>query len=304
MSKRSQVDRRRWRTDLVATVLAVGVLLAARSSLADHYHVPSGSMEPTVEVGDRVLVAKAAYGLRLPFSRVDQILMDRWYAQATLSARTQAILLCGTPHLDPGLIFDLSGRIRPLLLDYLTDQEAMMAYRSMQEMLQMIHDRYDERWPGDPDWFQYGVQDWIAGSDLNLQQLQLAIAYLDAATSMALAEMDADPAAVQRVHPLCRAAGGFITGGEDREERAGGHTLQICAACAEVPRRQVQDGRRRLRFEFAPSEPRADRPDRLDHRRAQQQNEDRWDQEHEGGQHHRRREAAGPRLDSSRLVPA
>ncbi len=70
MSKRSHHDRRRWRTDLFATVLAVGVLLAARSSLADHYHVPSGSMEPTVEVGDRVLVAKAAYALRLPFTRL------------------------------------------------------------------------------------------------------------------------------------------------------------------------------------------------------------------------------------------
>lgn len=73
MSKRSQKDRRRWRTDLVATVLAVGVLLGARSSLADHYHVPSGSMEPTVEVGDRVLVAKAAYALRVPFTRLELI---------------------------------------------------------------------------------------------------------------------------------------------------------------------------------------------------------------------------------------
>jgi len=44
------------------------VVLAARSSLADHYTVPSGSMRPTVEVGDRILVDKLAYGLRLPFS--------------------------------------------------------------------------------------------------------------------------------------------------------------------------------------------------------------------------------------------
>ncbi len=43
-------------------------LLAARSSLADHYYVPSGSMERTLYAGDRVLVDKRAYGLRVPFT--------------------------------------------------------------------------------------------------------------------------------------------------------------------------------------------------------------------------------------------
>jgi signal peptidase I len=50
---------------LAAFVVA---LAAARSSLADHYHVPTGSMIPTVEIGDRVLVNKLAYGLRVPFT--------------------------------------------------------------------------------------------------------------------------------------------------------------------------------------------------------------------------------------------
>ena len=43
-------------------------ILAARSTLADHYHVPSGSMEPTLRAGDRVLVDKRAHGLRVPFT--------------------------------------------------------------------------------------------------------------------------------------------------------------------------------------------------------------------------------------------
>ena len=52
------------------STLAIGVLVfAARSSLADHYHVPTGSMEPTVEVGDRILVNKAAYGFKVPFTQ-------------------------------------------------------------------------------------------------------------------------------------------------------------------------------------------------------------------------------------------
>jgi len=44
------------------------VVLAGRSSLADHYIVPSGSMEPTLVPGDRVFVDKTAYGLRVPFT--------------------------------------------------------------------------------------------------------------------------------------------------------------------------------------------------------------------------------------------
>ena len=43
-------------------------LLFTRASLADHYRVPSGSMEPTIEVEDHVVVLKAAYGLRAPLT--------------------------------------------------------------------------------------------------------------------------------------------------------------------------------------------------------------------------------------------
>jgi len=46
--------------------VAAAVVLVARTSLADHYVVPSGSMEPTVEVGDHILVDKRAFGVRLP----------------------------------------------------------------------------------------------------------------------------------------------------------------------------------------------------------------------------------------------
>ena len=55
------------------TAVLLLLLLAARSTLADHYHVPSGSMEPTLVPGDRVLVDKAAYGWRVPFT--DHVLM-------------------------------------------------------------------------------------------------------------------------------------------------------------------------------------------------------------------------------------
>jgi signal peptidase I len=60
----------RWVRDLVSLAGFALALFAARSTLADHYFVPSGSMIPTVEIGDRVLVNKAAYALRIPFSEL------------------------------------------------------------------------------------------------------------------------------------------------------------------------------------------------------------------------------------------
>lgn len=58
------------REALVLSMLVVGIL-AARSTFADHYYVPSGSMEYTLVSGDRVFVDKRAYGLRVPFSNIE-----------------------------------------------------------------------------------------------------------------------------------------------------------------------------------------------------------------------------------------
>ena len=55
---------------LVLGLLVVGIL-AARSTFADHYFVPSGSMEYTLIAGDRVFVDKRAYGLRIPFTNFE-----------------------------------------------------------------------------------------------------------------------------------------------------------------------------------------------------------------------------------------
>lgn len=60
--------RIRWIKDLSALGLFILTTFAARASLADHYIVPSGSMKPTVQIGDRILVNKLAYGLRVPFT--------------------------------------------------------------------------------------------------------------------------------------------------------------------------------------------------------------------------------------------
>jgi signal peptidase I len=59
--------RRIARELLVIAAFAL-VLMSARSSIADHYSVPTGSMLPTIEIDDRIVVNKAAYGLHVPFT--------------------------------------------------------------------------------------------------------------------------------------------------------------------------------------------------------------------------------------------
>src|SRR6202000_157571 len=48
-------------------ILAV-LLFAFRSAIADWNDVPSGSMKPTILEGDRILVNKLAYDLKVPFT--------------------------------------------------------------------------------------------------------------------------------------------------------------------------------------------------------------------------------------------
>ena len=48
--------------------LFVALMLVFRSVIADWNHVPSGSMRPTLLVGDRVVVNKLAFDLRIPFT--------------------------------------------------------------------------------------------------------------------------------------------------------------------------------------------------------------------------------------------
>ena len=63
--------RQRWLREFGILAMLLGGILAARSTLADHYVVPSGSMEHTLYPGDRVLVDKRAYGMRVPFTGIE-----------------------------------------------------------------------------------------------------------------------------------------------------------------------------------------------------------------------------------------
>ncbi len=57
---------REWAKPILVVVIVLGTF---RSAVADWNDVPTGSMKPTILEGDRILVNKLAYSLRVPFTR-------------------------------------------------------------------------------------------------------------------------------------------------------------------------------------------------------------------------------------------
>ena len=57
-----------WRQEIRPLLILALILFSVRSSLADWNDVPSGSMQPTILVGDRIFVNKLAYDLKVPFT--------------------------------------------------------------------------------------------------------------------------------------------------------------------------------------------------------------------------------------------
>ena len=59
------------RETLKSIIGAVMIFLVIRTFLVEAYHIPSGSMEPTLLVGDFLFVNKAVYGAHVPFTSVN-----------------------------------------------------------------------------------------------------------------------------------------------------------------------------------------------------------------------------------------
>lgn len=60
-------QRKKW---IVSIAVVAVVVLLVRTMAVDSYIIPSSGMSPTLLEGDRVLVNKLAYNLRLPFSKL------------------------------------------------------------------------------------------------------------------------------------------------------------------------------------------------------------------------------------------
>lgn len=70
-AKRPSSRAKWWISELTSLAIVLAAVTAARSSLADHYYVPSGSMQYTLMDHDRVIVNKMAYGFRIPLTKID-----------------------------------------------------------------------------------------------------------------------------------------------------------------------------------------------------------------------------------------
>ena len=68
ISTASELRKSSTREYAEALVIAVALALLVRTFFIQAYMIPSGSMEPTLLVGDHIVVSKMAYGLRMPDS--------------------------------------------------------------------------------------------------------------------------------------------------------------------------------------------------------------------------------------------
>ena len=60
----------RVRAQIISVLPVIAIFLGARELLAEAYRIPSGSMEPTLLVGDRLFINKLRYGPHIPFTRL------------------------------------------------------------------------------------------------------------------------------------------------------------------------------------------------------------------------------------------
>jgi signal peptidase I len=65
-SRSPRPPKSRLRQNIESLALALVLALVVRSSVVEAFWVPSGSMLPTIQIGDHLFVNKMAYALRLP----------------------------------------------------------------------------------------------------------------------------------------------------------------------------------------------------------------------------------------------
>lgn len=64
------IDKKKVLNEIRIFLLMILIVSSLRSALADWNDVPTGSMKPTIQEGDRVVVNKLAYDLKVPFTTI------------------------------------------------------------------------------------------------------------------------------------------------------------------------------------------------------------------------------------------
>jgi signal peptidase I len=70
------LDKKKVIYEIRVFLLMILIVSSLRSALADWNDVPTGSMKPTIQEGDRVVVNKLAYDLKIPFTTYNVVKWD------------------------------------------------------------------------------------------------------------------------------------------------------------------------------------------------------------------------------------
>ena len=65
-----------WRESFQSILIAVLIALMLRSFVVEAFKIPSGSMIPTLAIGDQIFVNKYLYGVRVPFTSIRLVDFD------------------------------------------------------------------------------------------------------------------------------------------------------------------------------------------------------------------------------------
>src|SRR5450756_366823 len=87
-----------------AILLAIVIAFFVRTFVIQAYKIPSGSMKPTLLIGDHILVSKFNYGIRLPLIRSSLIPVGT-PKRGDIEIRNKNILLNGLPWSDTHWVY-------------------------------------------------------------------------------------------------------------------------------------------------------------------------------------------------------
>ena len=67
--KKVKRKKSKLRENIEAVVFALVIALFIKTFIVDVYKIPTGSMIPTIEVGDFIIATKFIYGAKIPFTK-------------------------------------------------------------------------------------------------------------------------------------------------------------------------------------------------------------------------------------------
>ncbi len=69
MKRKKEKKKSKLRENIEAIVFALAIALFIKAFIVDVYKIPTGSMIPTIEVGDFIVASKFIYGAKIPFTK-------------------------------------------------------------------------------------------------------------------------------------------------------------------------------------------------------------------------------------------